>query len=173
MTGFDLVFERGVLPPPGGPVRRRLAVRAFIGRGDQWLLIRSQVTGDWKFPGGGVEPAEEPGAALTREIAEETGYRAVPPYRRAGVVVERSADRDQPHALFEMESRYYWASVSGDPGPLRLDAYEADLGFEARWVSVGRALDDNRRLVASGRPDLPSWLDRETRILTWLGDHTG
>jgi 8-oxo-dGTP pyrophosphatase MutT (NUDIX family) len=31
----------------------------------------------WTLPGGGIDPGEDPVDALVREIAEETGYRAV------------------------------------------------------------------------------------------------
>ncbi|MCG6122455.1 MAG: NUDIX domain-containing protein [Microvirga sp.] len=49
-----------------------LGARAVVhdpGRGV--LLIRHTYAPDWQFPGGGVEPGEAMGEALTRELREE------------------------------------------------------------------------------------------------------
>lgn len=35
----------------------------------------------WEVPGGAIEPGEEPATAAARELAEETGWRPVPPVR--------------------------------------------------------------------------------------------
>lgn len=165
---FDLVMEKGPLPPAGGPTKRRLAVRAIIVRDRRLLMVRSRIVGDWKFPGGGVEPRERPDEALAREIREETGYRAQPPFRPAGRIVERSAGREIPGSRFEMESRYFWAAVGSLAGPLILDEYERDLGFCPDWVAPAEALAANRAVAFCGGADQPPWLDRETRVLELL-----
>jgi len=131
------------------------------------------VGGDWKFPGGGVEPWETPEEALIREIQEETGYNVRGRPRTAGTVLERVAGREVPGSWFEMESRYFWALVDRNPGPLDLEDYERALGFTPAWVTVTDALAENRALIATGRPDLPPWLDRETWVLTWLSGEGG
>lgn len=165
---FTLRLDHGVLPPPGGPVKTRLAVRAVVERSGLWLLVYSRVTGDWKFPGGGVEPRETPEEALAREIREETGYEAEGPFVWIGRALERSEGREVPGSLFEMESRYYRARVVGEAGRLQLDPYEKNLGFEPRWVDPGEALAANAALLASKKPGLPPWLERETRVLERL-----
>jgi 8-oxo-dGTP diphosphatase len=50
-------------------------VAAAIFDGDEVLLCTRNVDGRelWEFPGGKVEPGEDPEAALRREIAEELG----------------------------------------------------------------------------------------------------
>jgi len=166
--GFLVRLDHGDLPPPGGPVKTRLAVRAVVERDGKLLLIHSAVGGDWKFPGGGVEARESPEEALVREILEETGYEARGPFRPAGRAVERSQGREVPGSLFEMESRYFYASVTGPPGAQSLDRYEQDLGFTPRWISAGEALRANQTLLASGRGDLPPWIKRETWVLEIL-----
>lgn len=165
---FTLRLDHGVLPPPGGPVKTRLAVRAIIERDGLWLMVYSPVGGDWKFPGGGVEPRETPEEALVREIREETGYEAVGPFGWIGRAVERSEGLEVPGSLFEMESRYYRARVTGEAGQLHLDHYEKNLGFTPCWVKPTEALEANAALLASAKSGLPPWLERETRVLGQL-----
>lgn len=59
-----------------------VVVAAVIERDGQVLVCRRRA-GDphplkWEFPGGKVEPGEEPGSALARELEEELGIQARP-----------------------------------------------------------------------------------------------
>lgn len=47
-------------------------VTAVIRDDDRFLLARHRHSGLWSLIGGGVEPGEEPVAALLREVLEET-----------------------------------------------------------------------------------------------------
>ncbi len=64
--------ERAVVRP-----RRRVAAYAVVVEQGALLLTllseRTRAAGDWTLPGGGIDPAEEPGAAVLREVHEETG----------------------------------------------------------------------------------------------------
>jgi 8-oxo-dGTP diphosphatase len=50
-----------------------LVVGVAVLRNGRVLAARRSDVGGWEFPGGKVEPAEDPAAAAVREIAEELG----------------------------------------------------------------------------------------------------
>lgn len=152
---------------PGGRTVTRLAVRAVV-RDDQGrlLLLRSTAGGDFKFPGGGVEPGEEPGVALARELDEECGRDLLGVGELLLRVLERRADRDAADAVFQMESRYYRAEVSPAQRGQRLEDYEAALGLAPTWVSPAAAIAANSEALAGADP--APWVARELRVLQWL-----
>ena len=62
----------------GPPARaRKLVVAALIRRGAEVLMSRRRADQSmpllWEFPGGKVEPGEDPRQALAREVREELG----------------------------------------------------------------------------------------------------
>ena len=58
-----------------------LVVAGVLERAGKVLIGQRKATGShplkWEFPGGQVEPGEEPRAALARELLEELGVHAV------------------------------------------------------------------------------------------------
>jgi 8-oxo-dGTP diphosphatase len=61
-------------------VRTVLVAAAVLVEGGRVLLTQrkagAHLAGKWEFPGGKVEPGEDPRAALRRELAEELGIDA-------------------------------------------------------------------------------------------------
>ncbi|ANG84186.1 DNA mismatch repair protein MutT [Microbacterium aurantiacum] len=53
-------------------------VTAVIREGERFLLARHEHSGLWSLIGGAVEPGEEPGDAVLREVMEETGAKIRP-----------------------------------------------------------------------------------------------
>jgi len=49
---------------------------AVFDERERVLLMRERADGKWSLPGGWADPGEAPSVAVTREILEETGYRA-------------------------------------------------------------------------------------------------
>lgn len=105
------------------------------------------LAGRWEFPGGKVEPGEEPVEALHRELREELG-----------VAVELGVEVPGPFdGAWEITDRHVmrlWTAqvVRGEPAPL----VEHD---ELRWLGSGELFD------------VP-WLDADVPIVEAVAAHT-
>lgn len=150
--------------PENGSVYHRVAARGIIQREGRLLLIHTDA-GDYKFPGGGVEPGETLESALRREILEETGYETVGDVIPYAVAHERR--KGQTADILEMDSHYFFCTVGGEAGALNLDDYEAEEHFRPVWVSLEEAIAANRAV-----PGCTPWLDREIMVMeVLLEDH--
>ena len=101
------------------------------------------LAGFWEFPGGKVEPAENPLAALHRELAEELR-----------ITVELGSELDNPAGGFwpisgELEMRLWFATISSGV-PTATGSHDA-----LRW------------LPAAQLTNVP-WLPADRTIVAWL-----
>jgi 8-oxo-dGTP diphosphatase len=156
-------------PVPDEPVgvMARHAVRAVIRRGDLLLMVHSSLAGDYKFPGGGVEPGESDHDALVREVSEECGRNVT----RVGDVILRAVEHRhalEPGRVFRMDSTYYPCAVADAVHDQRLDAYEHELAFQPVWVGIADAIEVNQAVLAGGGAQ--TWVTRETQVLRALRD---
>jgi 8-oxo-dGTP diphosphatase len=108
--------------------------------------VPASLAGRWEFPGGKVEPGEDPVAAVHRELSEELGVRL-----RLGAEVTGPDD-----GCWRLTSRYVmrlWFAelLTHDPEPL----VEHD---ELRWLGPGEWLS------------VP-WLDADVRIVEAINPH--
>ena len=151
-----------------GRTLERASAKAIIWDGRRLLMIYSAQGGGYKFPGGGVDGAESDQQTLAREIEEECGARLVRIAGEFGQVVEYKRPFDPGYAVFKMISRYYLCQVEAGAGVLRLDDYEAALGFRPVWVEIDDALVANNALLHAPEGKVSSWLAREILILGLL-----
>ncbi|MFI8525248.1 (deoxy)nucleoside triphosphate pyrophosphohydrolase [Promicromonospora sukumoe] len=104
-----------------------------------------ELAGRWEFPGGKVEPGEEPLDALRRELHEELGVRVV-----VGDELTGPDDGAWPITA-RHRMRVWFALPEGTPEPLE----DHD---ELRWLTAGE-LDD-----------VP-WLDGDVQVVTGAARH--
>ncbi|MFG1623327.1 NUDIX domain-containing protein [Kribbella sp. NPDC049227] len=151
---------------PGGRLVERTAVRGVLFRGRELLLLASR-HGDYKFPGGGVEPGESFADALQREFHEECGYVDVAVGTELGTTREEVPAIEAAYDVFGMTSHYFSCTGGAARDGQQLEGYEADLELTPRWVTVDEALAANRAVLASG-VGVMRWLVREIAVLEWL-----
>ncbi len=148
--------------PPGQGQRRAAEVLFVLRREpDEVLLINRAPypAGTYRLPTGGVETAESPQEAATREIYEETGYQVTAP-GLLGVVdytlhllTPRQGEVEWPDEGASFVSYVFMAEVDPAPEPKPARPGEID-GY--RWVPV-QALDDVARQLRTLPDDWASW----------------
>lgn len=111
--------------------------------GDLLLVIRRSKDGRHYsvLPGGGIEPGENPAAAVVRELHEETGM--------TGVVVRHLKSIDHP------DRRAHYFLLSAEGGPLTLGGPEAlhqtpDNRYSPTWIPI-ESLDDEPIMPTEAR----------------------
>lgn len=100
------------------PVRTTLVSAAVLIEGGRVLLTQrkpdAHLAGAWEFPGGKVEPGEDPKAALERELREELGIEA-----RTLDILDVTFHRYDDRAVLLL---FYQAErLPGSPEPRALD----------------------------------------------------
>ncbi len=142
----------------------RSAVRAVMFSSGKLVMVYSTRDDYYKFPGGGVEGDETHQEALVREVREEVGLNVIPSsIREFGEVVELRKSDMFADAVFEQDSFYYFCDTDGSISEQRLDDYEAEEGFELRYVTIEDAIRTNERQNAE-------FLIRETAVLKLLAE---
>lgn len=145
----------------------REAVRAIIMEDNKLLMIHTN-KGDYKFPGGGVNQGETHLEAVKREVMEESGFIVESVLEKIGVTIERRYDKYDDSKIFEMTSYYYLCKLSGERTKQKLDDYEADMGFEPKWIIMEEALSINKKYLENHNDNYNTWVNRENYVLTQL-----
>lgn len=115
---------------PRAPI---LVAAAVLVEGGRVLLTQrkrgTHLAGLWEFPGGKVEPGEDPRDALVRELREEIGIE-VSVGDPVEVTFHRYPEKTVLLLFFEAQRR------EGSPEPRALDV------ADVKWAELGDLVDD-------------------------------
>ena len=144
------------------PLKRRVAVRGVICKNNKYALIQSKKYGEFKFPGGGMEANETFEDTLIREVAEETGMLVdAANIEYLGDAVELCRD-DSRTEIFHHISHYYLCDITNTSVERNLDDYEAEYGYELKWITLSQAVMVNNNIV--DKSEIP-WVYRDTLVM--------
>ncbi len=129
-----MIKRYGEAVKAGQRYRRRAGVYGVLLDGDAVLLThQAEPTPEFQLPGGGIDPGEQPIAALHREVFEETGWHIAPPrhvgtFRRFTYMPEYDKWAEKVCSIFVARP------------VLRLGP-PTEVGHTAIWCSAGEALE--------------------------------
>ncbi len=149
-----------------GSLCSRKAARAIIKKDNTYAFIRSDLYGEYKFPGGGIDKGEMNIEALIREVREEAGLIVLEDkIDYIGKIVERKKGRIED--ILEMTSYYYQCEVSNEIVEQKLDDYEKLYGYKLVFISLKEALNNNKKIMTmDNRP----WIIRDIMVIEKLLD---
>ena len=148
------------------PIIYRDSVRAIILKNNKILLVYSEESKEYKFPGGGINEHEIRHIALRREVLEEVGKKVNSVNEPLGYVDQMYNDIYDDRKYFFLRSFYYFCSVLDEDFEQDLDIYEQNLRFVPRWVEIDEAIRVNQIKFDNGSEY--HWTERELYVLKLL-----
>ena len=145
----------------------RETVRGVIVDGHSIWMLYSGVLKDYTFPGGGIEPGEDPQDALKREVLEETGM-LVSDGKYVGTYIEHVYDFYDPSKTLQRINHYYLLSP-GKVNAQHLTDEEKNYQLNPCWVLIDDAMTLNQRLIESKTIVRdPYYIMKEIDVLKYL-----
>jgi len=153
------------------PIIYRNAVRAIIFKENKVLLVYSETSKEYKFPGGGIEQGETRHYALRREVKEEVGRELKSVNESLGYVDQIYNDIYDEQKYFYQRSYYYFCEIDEEYVGLSLSESEIALRFLPKWVTLEEAISVNQARIEQG--DSFPWTERELYVLQLLKEMKG
>lgn len=145
----------------------RNSARSIILRHRKVAMIHSLRYDCYEFPGGGIEPGEDPVAAMIRETREEAGMVVIPEsVREYGYVHRIQKSVYDETECFVQDNFYYLCDTESFAVPQELDDYEAKENYAPEFVDPRVAIEKNRNNKESSCSRV--MLERETGVLEML-----
>lgn len=152
------------------PIIYRDAVRAIILKSGKILMVFSEESNEYKFPGGGVGDLEGRETALRREVMEEVGKQINSINESLGYVDQIYNDIYDERKYFFLRSYYYFCEILEEEFDQNLDVYEQKLKFTPKWVSIDDAIKLNQ--IKFDKGSMYHWTERELYVLKLLKEMT-
>jgi len=138
----------------------KVDVRGGVFLDERVLLVRERADGRWTLPGGWVDVNDAPSEAVTREIYEESGYRARPVKLAALIDKNRHPHPPGVHHIYKLF--FVCELLGGAPAASNeTDAVEFFLVHTLPPLSTGRVLASQIERLYQHRidPSLPTDFD--------------
>jgi 8-oxo-dGTP pyrophosphatase MutT (NUDIX family) len=164
------IFDRRKTKLGAQPIIYRNAVRAIILKGDKVLMVYSERSKEFKFPGGGIEHDESREEALKRETVEEVGHIIKSVNESLGYVDQLYNDIYEDEKYFYQRSYYYFCEIEDEYVGMKLSESELALRFLPKWVPLDEAIRVNQYKVDNDN-EFP-WTERELYVLKILREMT-
>lgn len=148
-------------------IEKRRAVRGVVLRGTHILALYTRRYDDYSVPGGGVADDEDLEDALMREMAEETGARAISILKPLGRIDESRPSRGAFDAM-HMQSFVYHCQLKDDLGEPTMESYEINNGMRPEWIDIWAAIRHNQGVIQRSHQSMGISIVRETRLLEWI-----
>lgn len=146
-------------------VYEKYSVRGIIVREGK-LAMQCSKDGEYKIPGGGVEPGENFLQALVREIHEETGLHVLEDsVTELGEIKEVRKDLFEPQKKYVCHSLFYFCRVGEGQDPLQLTTSEITKGYVLKWETPEHIY--HRNILIEKDP----WIIRDTAFVKMLVDN--
>ena len=160
------IFDRRDAKHGAQPIIYRNSVRAIILKGNKLLMVYSEKSKEYKFPGGGLEHDETREVALKREVIEEVGHQIKSVNEPLGYVDQLLNDKYDEDKYFYQRSYYYFCEVEDEYVGMKLSESEQALRFTPVWVTLNDAINVNQFKVDNDNEFF--WTERELFILKLL-----
>lgn len=149
------------------PVHERWNVRAVIYRDGRLAMERSRL-GEFKFPGGTVDPEEGFHAALCREVREETGLLVIPEsIHELGEILELREDLFHKGVKYVCHSLFYRCEVKEHTVATAKTESEIQQGLHLHWetpehIAAANEAFRHKRWIARDTAFLWLWMEQQS-----------
>ena len=147
----------------------RPSARSIIIRDGKVAMIHSMKYDYYKFPGGGIEPGEDPAEAMIRETREETGLVVIPETVKEYGLVHRIQKSDSdPTEVFIQDNYYYLCDAEETVVSQHLNGYGSKEDDQLDFIGPDAVIERNSRDIHG--PYNPMMFQREAKVLGMLID---
>lgn len=146
-------------------VLEKYTIRGIVVR-DGKIAMQCSRDGEFKIPGGGMEPGETYLQALAREVQEETGLFIIPQKAvELGEITEIRKDIFDDRKKYICHSLFYFCEETGEEEQIHLTKSEIAKGYYLKWATPQEIYEKN--IAVEKDP----WIIRDTAFIKMILEH--